>query len=167
MEELNYEKDIVLDPDSIDTDCLAQTDLVMKYIRFAADADLVMDKAKERLDLVKAELDNKIRTNPEKFKIEKITETVVSNTILMQEVYKNAVTDYLEAKHEAKIVNGTTRAVDHRKSMIEKLVQLHGQSYFSGPSVPHDLSFEWRKKQEQAESDKRIAHKMKRSRERS
>jgi len=75
--------------------------------------------------------------------------------------------DYLEAKHKAKIVNGTTRAVDHRKSMIERLTQLHGQSYFAGPSVPHDLSFEWQQKQKQAEADKRIAHKMKRSRERS
>jgi hypothetical protein len=160
---MNYEQDMEIDSSLLDVECVDHSMLVIKYARIAADADLEMDNAKERLDLVKAELDNKIRTNPDKFKIEKITESVVSNTILMQEDYKTAMAEFLQAKHEAKIVSGATRAVDHRKSMLESLVKLHGQSYFAGPSIPHDLSFEWRKKQEQRNVDSSIAKKLKRN----
>jgi hypothetical protein len=147
---MNYEEDLALDASMIDVDCLDQPAMVMKYARIAADSDLEMDSAKERLELVKAELDKEIRTHPEKFKVEKITEPVVANTILMQDEYKEAVAEYLQAKHEARIVKGATEAVNHRKTMLENLVKLHGQQYFPGPSIPHDLSTEWRKKQEQS-----------------
>lgn len=159
---MNYEEDLALDASMIDVDCLNQPEMVMKYARIAADAELELDNLKERLELIKAELDNEIRTNPEKFGISKITETVVTNTVLMQTRYKKATADYLQAKHEARIVKGATEAVNHRKTMLENLVKLHGQSYFAGPSIPHDLSNEWRKKQEQSNMDSRIGAKLKR-----
>ena len=153
---MDYEKDMEIIPDALDVECTDQPSLVMKYARIAADADMVADLAKDKLDLVKAELDNTIRTKPEKFGLEKLTEAVVQNTILTQDKYKEAMANYLEAKHEARIVSGATRAVDHRKSMLESLVKLHGQQYFAGPNIPRDLKIEWQQKHDQRKSNSTI-----------
>lgn len=163
MEQLNYENDMDIDPSYLDICCIDQPQLVIKYARIAADAEMEMDSLKEKLDLVKAELDNEIRTDPEKFDISvKLTEAVVSNAILMNDRYKKAMSAYLQAKHEFKIVSGATKAVDHRKSMLENLVKLHGQQYFAGPNVPHDLALEWTRKKEQKSSNSMVATRMKR-----
>ena len=161
---MDYEKDMEIDPSILDVECLDQPQLVMKYSRIASDAELEMDNLKEKLELVKAELDNKIRTNPEDFDITvKVTEAVVANTILMDDRYKKAMKDFLEAKHELKIVSGATKAVDHRKSMLENLVKLHGQQYFAGPNIPHDLTQEWQNKHNQDKVDSKIGARMRRS----
>jgi hypothetical protein len=163
---MNYENDMYIDEQSLDVEWLNQPSLVIQYARISAQAELDMDQAKEKLDLVKAELDNEIRTNPEKFEIAKITEAVVTNTILTQKKYKVAMEEFLQAKFEAKVAIGASRAVDHRKSALENLVKLHGQQYFAGPMIPRDLSQERKNKEEK---DKKvsagIAQRMRRNKE--
>ena len=55
-----------------------------------------------------------------------------------------------------------------RKDALENLVRLHGQSYFAGPTAPHDAKFiqEARKKkdeQTQSEARSKAKGKMKRT----
>ncbi len=161
---MDYEEDLAIDGSILDVECVDQPMLVIKYARLAADAEKIVDNAKEKLDLVKAELDSQIRSNPEKFGLDKLTETIVANTILTQQRYKNAMSAFIDAKYDAKIISGATRAVDHRKSMLETLVKLHGQQYFAGPSIPHDLVYEQQQKAKQRNSDKGVAQKMQRRR---
>jgi hypothetical protein len=155
----NYEKDVTIDPDALDVEWLGQPGLIFKYSKKSAEAQIILSNAKESLELCKATLDRKIRTNPEKFGIEKITETVVANTIIAQSDYAEANKEYQEAQFEVNIIRGVMDALNNKKSALENLVKLHGQNYFAGPSIPRDLSKEWETKEKQDSINSGIASK--------
>ena len=143
-----YEKDMHIQEDALDFMCLEQPALTVKYSRMLAEARQTRDQAKEALDLVRAELDLQIRDNPEKFKLPKVTEGSIASAILMNKRYQQAQKTLNDANFEVNVLQGVSNAIDHRKSMLEGLIKLHGQQYFAGPRVPHDLS-EMRKKREE------------------
>jgi hypothetical protein len=157
----NYEKDVTIDPDALDVEWLGQPGLIYKYSKKSAEAQQELSNAKESLELTSAELNKKIRSNPEKYGCEKITDDVVKNTILIQESYKAKNEIYKEAQFEVNIIRGVMDALNNKKSALENLVKLHGQNYFAGPSVPRDLSKEWERKEQQNEVNSGIANKMK------
>lgn len=157
---MDYEKDIKIDEDALDVEWLGQASLLIRYARNAAQARMDLDKAKEALDVVKAELDAAIRKEPDKYKIEKITEAVVGNTIILQPKYKETNERYLKAKYEADIAQGAVNAVNQRKDALENLVRLYGQQYFAGPKMPRDLHAEVQARQSKVNTG--IAAKMSR-----
>lgn len=162
---MNYEKDINIDPDGLDTEWLSQPHLMLKYSQHLAEQRKLLDESKQSLDVAKAEADKKIRTNPEKYGIEKITEAVVGNAILIEKGYQQAYTEYLEAKYETDMAQAAVGAFEHRKNALENLVKLFGQQYFAGPKMPRDLSTEWQKKQDQKSADAKVGSMKRKSRE--
>jgi len=137
---MDYENDIQIRQDELEMEWLDQPSLMFKYAKNAAEMRRLLDLSKEKLDLVKAEIDKEIRTNPEKFGIEKITETVVANSMLATLKYKKANEEFLNAKYEVDVAQAAVVAMSQRKDALENLVRLHGQQYFAGPKVPHDIS---------------------------
>jgi hypothetical protein len=137
---MDYEKDIEIDESAIDLGCFEQPRLMLKVTRLEAELEKAEDEAKERQNLIKADIDKEIRSDPEKFGIEKITEAAVTSAILSDKRYKQASTEYINAKFESKCATGAVKSFEHRKNMLETLAKLHGQSYFAGPAIPHDLS---------------------------
>lgn len=153
---MDYQKDIVIDSESLDLEWLDQASLFMKYARGAAIARADLDQAKENLDVVRASLDKEIRANPDKFGIEKITETVVSNTIIGLLEFQKANEKFLICKFEVDIAQAAVSAMNQRKDALENLVKLHGMSYFAGPKVPRDIGYEAQKKHKQVEANKAV-----------
>lgn len=161
---MNYEKEIVIDESSLDLEWIEQPSLFMKYAIHSASMRREVDKMKQAVDIAKADADSKIRNHPEKYKLEKITEAAVSNLILKEEDYVKAYQKYLDAKYESDIAQAAVIAFEQRKSALENLVKLHGQSYFAGPKLPRDIANERKKKQEeQKEQDTRIGTKLNRT----
>lgn len=159
---MNYEEDIKIDESALDIEWLEQPRLMFKYTRHAAEMKQEMDLAKERIDYVKAETDREIRKNPQDFEIEKLTEAVVTNTILVQEDYVEAIAQFNESKFEFDIAQGAVRAIDQRKTALENLVKLFGQQYFAGPSIPRDLTKEWEQKEQQKIANSTVLKRMRR-----
>jgi hypothetical protein len=159
---MKFEEDIRIDEDALDIEWLNQPRLMLKYSKISAEAKMEMLLRKENLDLVKADLDKEIRSDPEKFGIVKITETAVSNTIISHKLYKEANTAYLQAQYEADIAKGAVSAVEHKKDALENLVRLFGQNYFAGPQVPRDLSYEWQQTQKQKTTNESVSKVMRR-----
>jgi len=157
---MNYELDIHIDCEALDIECLDQAKLMLRYTRIEAEAKREEDRTKETLDLTKAELDKSIRTVPENYKIEKVTEAAITSIILMDEKYQRANALYIDAKFESKVASGAVRAFEQRKDMLETLVRLHGQQYFAGPKVPRDLSYEAQKAKKQKEVSRGIGEAM-------
>jgi hypothetical protein len=153
---MNYEKDIVIDGESLDLEWLHQPALMMRYTQNSARRRKELEEARQSLDVAKAEADKMIRTNPDKYGIEKMTETVVANAVLKEKGYQQAYTEYLEAKYESDMAQGAVNAFEHRKSALENLVRLYGQQYFSGPKLPLEINREWEKKEEQKEMNRKI-----------
>lgn len=159
---MKFEEDIRIDEDALDIEWLNQPRLMLKYSKISAEAKMEMLLRKEGLDLIKADLDKEIRSDPEKFGIVKITETAVSNTIISHKLYKEANTAYLQAQYEADIARGAVSAVEHKKDALENLVRLFGQNYFAGPQVPRDLSYEWQQTQKQKTTNESVSKVMRR-----
>ena len=162
MTKLNYEGDISISCEELDIEWLEQPELMMRYSRHQARCALELDKAKERLEVVKAELDKKIRQHPEKFDVAKITETVVSNTIITQAEYTAAQGEMLDAKFEFDIARAAVSAINGRKDALENLVRLHGMQYFAGPNMPRDLNKEVERKKQQKTVDSGVGQKLRR-----
>lgn len=137
---MDYELDITIQEDQLDIECLEQPRLMLKYTRHAAEMRRKADEAEEALDVVKAEVEKEIREDPEHFNIPKITEAAVKAAILLERRYKAANKTFINAKFEAKVADGAVKAFENRKDMLEALIKLHGQSYFAGPSVPHNIT---------------------------
>ena len=166
-QEVNYEKDIQIDENSLDIECLDQSSLMLKYGQYEAKMERKKADAKEELDYVKGKLDLAIRKNPENYGLKdvKITETVVNNVIIQTDDYKKVRDKLFDAQEEHTTSKNVVKAISQRKDMLEGLIYLHGQQYFSSPSVPRDLNKERaQKKQVQEEVNNGIAKKIRKRR---
>ena len=153
---MDYEKDISIDETALDVEWLDQPRLMLKYAQHAARCKAELDRAKEALEVVKAELDRAIRQDPAKYEVKKVTESAIQSAILVQPQYQQASKDYADSKYEYEMAVAAVRAIDQKKTALENLVKLHGMSYFAGPQVPRDLSLEWQKRQGQTEANKKV-----------
>jgi hypothetical protein len=158
---MDYEKDMRIDETSLDVEWLNQASLFMKYARYSAEARRKVDEEKQALDIIKAGIDKQMRETPEKFGIEKITEGAITAAILTVRQYQTAYQKFLDAKYEADMASSAVQAMNQRKDALENLVRLAGQSYFAGPSIPRDLS--WEREQKQKRSDVGVASKLQRT----
>lgn len=131
-----YEQDLSIDQARLDKEWLEQPRKFYQYAEALADARYGLDKAKENLDVVKANLDNKIRKDPNAFGLDgKVTEGAISGAIVLHADYTEAKNLVLEASHTVEVLTGAVRAFDQRKSALENLVRLHGQQYFAVPAA--------------------------------
>lgn len=161
---MDYEKDITIDETALDVEWLNQPKLMMRYGKLSAKAELSVSVAKQNLEVTKAELDKEIRSNPEKFGIEKMTETAVANTIISNPEYKDAMETYNTAVYELSMAKAAVRAFEHKKEALENLVRLFGQQYFAGPTMPRDLSQEKQRFERQKETNVSVSGSLKRNR---
>jgi len=159
---MNYEHDMTIDVDALDVEWAGQARLMMQYAKHAAKTRLEVERKKEELDIVRAGLDMKIRVDPEKYGIVKLTESVVSSTIITQKEYMVANEEYQLLQYESNMAQGAVRALEGKKTALENLVKLHGQQYFAGPSVPRDLSKEWEQHERQKNVDAGVGSKIRR-----
>lgn len=159
---MDYKDDITIDETALDVEWLDQPSKMVKYGQAAAQAKMEAELVKERLDVLKAQLDRDIRAGPEAFGIAKITESAVTATITTHPDYQAATQELIAAQYELAMAQVAVRAIDARRSALENLVRLHGQQYFAGPSVPRDLSKEWEKQQKAKRSNVAVAGGMRR-----
>jgi uncharacterized membrane-anchored protein YhcB (DUF1043 family) len=89
-------------------------------------------RAKAHLAEVAAKLNLEIRAYPSNFSIEKITDDVVKNAVVLQPEYKEANAKFMDAEDAEAELEVQVKTLDHFKRGLEKMVDLHGQDYFSG-----------------------------------
>ena len=129
---------IEIDRYRLDDEWVGQPELYWEYATAAVEARAVWEQAKARLDVVKAEFDIEIRTNPDDYDLPKVTETVIASTITTQKPVKDAVKAVIVAKEKLGYLEAAVTALDHRKKALEKLVELDARNYFSEPRAKGD-----------------------------
>lgn len=142
MSDFDYEKNIHIDEDALDLEWLDQPKHFIAIAKEAAQAQFDLDQIKALYDVICAEIEMDIRTNPANYKIEKITEAAIKAALVQTQKHKDALQELNEAKRDASILQGAVKAFDQRKAALENMVRLHGQSYFAGPKVPRNLGEE-------------------------
>lgn len=119
----------------LEEECLRQPKLYNKYSKMLADAKLDLAEAKAECEVAEASVKTEIRESPTKHGITKITESVVNEHMVMSEHYQHALQRMNQAKHKVDVLDAVINTLEHRKRMLENLVTLFGQNYFSKPSV--------------------------------
>lgn len=129
---------VEIDPLALDREWVNQPRLYLQFASELADANRELDEAKSNLDIVKADLDQNIRSDPEQFGLDKVTEASITSTLLTQPEYKEAMTLLIESRHKREILAAAVAALDHRKKALEKLVDLHMSGYYASPRASGD-----------------------------
>lgn len=119
----------------LDEELQEQPKLCRIYSDHYASAQRDLDEAEAKLDFVKADLDNQIRSSPADFCIDKITEPAVKLGIILQKRYQQANKKVIEAQYVVNQLKGICNAIEHRKKSIEGLIYLHGQGYWAEPRI--------------------------------
>lgn len=131
-----------IDQNLLDEEWIRQPQLYFEYAKRLADARRDHDQQKAALDVVVAELDKAIREDPEKFGIEKVSETAIKLAIVGRKKHKAAVQAVADAKHAVDVLQAVVNALDHRKRALENLVDLWAANYFSTPRASDESARE-------------------------
>jgi hypothetical protein len=138
------EKDIkpILDIDvnNLVDECIVQPKMYLKYAAQLRKANDDVVDTKGELKRVEAMLATKIRKNPKKYKVDKLTDLIVTQTVTLRPLYQKALRAYNEALSLQGRWEVMVKAVYQRKDMLQEAIKLHGQGYFAVPYVKGDLS---------------------------
>jgi len=163
--QLNYEKDVQIDQNTLDVEWCKQPILFAVYSEQAAKAKAALDKAKDVYDQVYAETNFAIRKTPVSYwerimgdeKPPKIVEafyTSMLDIVRMREgeELNKARIVYAEAKYNYDIVSSATKTLDQKKTALEYLVKLLQLNYFSTPVAEDADDKEWGEAAEEKQS---------------
>lgn len=151
--DINFERDATIDPDALDIEWLEQPRMMIRYGKVLAEAKKAYEETKQRLDVVKAEVDKDVRANPSDYGLEKTTESAIAGAVSTAKKVQESQKEMHEASYEVNLAQAAVYAINARKDALENLVRLHGQQYFAGPKIPRDLSKEWEAKAKQTDAN--------------
>ena len=133
-EERDIQKDVTLNRFRLEK-CSEEQPAVFHYwAEKEAEIKAAKDKADNRLDLIKAEVELEIRNNGGE-KYGKLTEAKVVAIIETNPDVIKAKKELVEVKEQANLVSAAVRAMEHRKDQIENLTRLWIGSYYARPEV--------------------------------
>lgn len=129
------QSDFEIDPDALDRECLAHPTLVFKYHSELADAKLMLEAAKTDLEEFKSLLERKIRDNPGKYDIVKLTEGAVAAYIKGDKRVQERAAKVKEMQSTLDMAWAGVHAITAKQQALSDLVRLHGQGYFDTPRL--------------------------------
>lgn len=92
-------------------------------------------KGKARLTKVEAEASLRIRRNPEKYGLDKTTDSVIKAAVQVDKKFVETQARFLDLQNRTEKARVTVDFMDIRRKALEYLVRLHGQDYFASPRV--------------------------------
>ena len=126
----------------LDREWTRQPKLMWEFGERLADARRDHEAAKNVLEATAAEVDAEIRKDPKAFGLDKVTEAVVKNAVVLCEDYETTQAEVLQAKHRVDVLAAIVNALEHKRRALENLVSLHGMSYFAEPRPRSDADCE-------------------------
>jgi hypothetical protein len=143
-ENLDFEADLSIDVNNLEDEWLRMPALVQKYGKLSANATNKKERAKSKVDWIKAKLDFDIRKNPESYDNiptdpksgqPKLTETVVANAVILDDEYQNAVEDKLNAVYEYASMSVLVDTMKAKANALDNITKLALSGWFSEKSV--------------------------------
>ena len=130
-----YDRDVFINQDELDKEIVNHGELFMKWAERLAEAIEERDIKKGEIDIKKAKLDKEIRSNPKDFDLEKITESAISNVIILDEGVQELNKEYYACTKNINVLTAAKEEMHSRRKRIEKLVDLWLGKYWSEPKV--------------------------------
>jgi hypothetical protein len=132
----DYNQDLEIDFSRLDENWRDHSANYMQWSEKWVNAVAERDRAKENLDVVKAELDREVRDSTLG---KKPTETAITAMITMHSKHRAAVEQLNTANEKVNLLASAKSAFDHRKKALEGLTQLWVNGYWSEPKVAGEL----------------------------
>lgn len=129
-EDDTFEKDISINKYKLDEECLSHASRYAYYAEASAVAKANVSEAKDRLELVEAELYDAIKDELEK-KGTKTTIPMLEKALIMDEQVIEAKKALREAELVSSRLQVSVSAMDARRSELDNLVKLYVAGYFS------------------------------------
>jgi hypothetical protein len=126
-------KILAIDGRRLDEEWFGQPDLFFDFAAELSEARAEVDRAEARLDVVKAQVEKDVRSDPPRYGFDKVTERVAEMCVTLAKPVQDAQAELIETKLYAGILGGAVNALEHRKKALENTVQLDGRSYFAAP----------------------------------
>lgn len=120
----------------LDREWMIQPRMYRYYADKAAEAKSRLSHAKTEKEVTEADIQDKIRKNPKKYGIERVTDKAIGCTVILQPEYQKAAKRVIRAQYELNILDVALSTLDHRKTCLENLVKLFLSGYFAKPKVP-------------------------------
>lgn len=96
------------------------------------------DRAKAEFELVEAETAQAVRSNPQEYGHEKVTESCVKELVPMQEKYKRAYTHLIETQEAVGVAQVLVNALDQKKYALQDGVRLTLANFYASPKVDEE-----------------------------
>ncbi len=127
-----------IDLNRLEEECANHSSIVYKYTKEYELVKIELEEAIMGREEIEAGISSLIRKAPKKYGLDpaKITETAIKKTVILRPKYKVVIKVIKDIQYKLALLKATVRTLDHKKSMLEKEVQLHGQGYFAKPYVP-------------------------------
>lgn len=145
---LELEIDRKIDPHALDVACVEQSNLHFKWAEKSIKWRGEADRLKRVKDIVEAEVEIKIRKHPTVYGLElgrngAPTEGAIKSAAQNHKEVRKAHDDWLTARDSSATYDAALASIETKRRMLEALITLHGQGYFSTPNAPRDLREAW------------------------
>ncbi len=146
---MDYIEDLKINPDQLDIEWIEQPLLFHKYTAKSAEANKFVRKCEELVKVTRSELVLEAGTMGEAVlgKGIKSTATNIEAYFRNHATYKKVKETLHEAMYEQEMLANAVYAFHQRKVALENLTRLQGQNYFAGPTIPRELSQEYKENQ--------------------
>ena len=135
-DESTYKDDLFIDKFNLDLEWLKQAMLFVKWAERWAQAVERRDRAKQLLEVVKAEIYSKIRADPQVYKLpSKPTESTINSYIITTKKHKEAFDSLIERNREVNILASAKEAMNHKRKALEYVTQLMLGGFYANPSI--------------------------------
>ena len=137
--ELKYQDEISISRKQLDNEWAKQPVLCLKYGDLYAEAVAERDHLKRQMDVVRAQVDEKVRKSPEEYGLVKSTEAAIKSAIEASEEVDQINKDFIEATKNVNLLASAREAINHKKKALENLVQLQLAGYYGDPKIPEEV----------------------------
>lgn len=125
-----------IDKYSLDEEWVRQVKQVAYFGEKLARARQKLEEAKRKTQIFEADTATNIRRKPGRYGVKRVTEAAIKEIVALETLKSTEHEEYLKIKHEYDLLEITMRTLEHKKRALTDLVTLHGQQYFSEPTVP-------------------------------
>jgi hypothetical protein len=132
----NFEQEVFIDKNNLPDELVEQPQKFYDWAKEAVLASIDTTDAKDRYEVVKAEVELRIRQHPSLHNLpDKPTESSIRATVTTNRKVRRAFKKYLDALRTEKLLAKAERAFEHRKKSLEGLVTTNTQFFFANPKI--------------------------------
>ena len=129
---MSYIEDLIIDKHRLDEELMFLSRKFTEHAENEVEAEFAVNKAKSKLELTKARIDNRIRSQADSSG-RKITENLISNTIVQDPEYQQLIEEYHQTVKTQRSLDVGRKAFEYHKKALDRLVDLYLSNYWAEP----------------------------------